>query len=84
VGERICQRVYQPNIDEGDFAVVESSDPERMIAGARLCGKPAFYKQVSPDGAVTIWICTDCFNEFEAEYGEGAWADTAEFPDEEE
>jgi hypothetical protein len=85
-----CQRVINSDFPEGLFAVSDMIDERRVAdAGARLCGKPGFYKQVSDDGGVVIWICVDCFNEFEAQFGIGSWTDASRFaagepPDEEE
>jgi len=78
----ICQRVYQPEF--GDYFAVTNCTDESLVAetGGRLCGKPAFYKQVSTDGKVAIWICNDCYNEFEAANGEGSWKSVEEFPEE--
>lgn len=78
----ICQRVFKDDFPEDTFAVTDLADEQQVIdAGARLCGKPAFYKQVSEEGDVVIWICVDCFNEFEARFGEGAWTDVSKFSD---
>jgi len=75
-----CQRVFKSDFPEDTFAVTDITD-ERLIgdAGAHLCGKPAFYKQVSEGGSIEIWICVDCFNEFEKRFGEGSWTDTNRF-----
>jgi hypothetical protein len=76
----VCQRVFRPEINGDAFAVTELTDERRVAdSGARMCGKPAFFKQVSETGDVVIWICVDCFNEFEAIHGEGAWTDIGEF-----
>jgi hypothetical protein len=78
-----CQRVFKPDFPEGTFAVTDMVDEQRLIdAGARLCGKPAFYKQVSETGDTVIWICVDCFNEFEKRFGEGSWTDVSRFDEE--
>ena len=75
-----CQRVFKSDFPEDTFAVTDITDEQRIgDTGARLCGKPAFYKQVSEEGDVVIWICVDCFNEFEARFGEGSWTDTNRF-----
>jgi hypothetical protein len=75
-----CQRVFRDDFPKDTFAVTDISDEQRVIeAGARLCGKPAFYKQVSEEGDVVIWICVECFNEFEARFGEGSWTDVSRF-----
>lgn len=80
----ICQRIFRPEFLEDDiFAVTDITDEQIAIdSGARLCGKPAFYKQVSETGNTVIWICVNCFNEFEAKYGEGSWTNVNEYPEE--
>lgn len=76
----ICQRVYWPPFTDETFSVTDSTSEESIAqAGGRLCGKPAFYKQVSENGNVVIWICVDCYNEFEAKFGEGSWTETSQF-----
>jgi hypothetical protein len=77
----VCQRIFRLELG-GTFAITETTDEQVVAAsGALLCGKPAFYKQVSKSGNTSIWICVDCFNDFEAQFGEGSWTDVSEFPE---
>jgi hypothetical protein len=75
-----CQRVFKSDFPAETFAVTDITDEQRVAdAGGQLCGKPAFYKQVSETGDTVIWICVDCFNEFEKRFGEGSWTDVSRF-----
>jgi hypothetical protein len=81
-----CQRTFIQEFPEDDGFAISNVTDEQVIAdaGLRLCGKPAFYKKVSETGKTVIWICVDCFNEFEAKFGEGSWTDVSDFPEEED
>jgi hypothetical protein len=66
-----CQRIVRRSVH--GFQVTEKADdPE-------ACGKPARFRQQSLSGRIALWLCAECFDEFEAEHGEGSWTPTAEF-----
>jgi hypothetical protein len=76
----VCQRIFRPEFPEDAFAVTDITDEQTAFAaGAKLCGKPAFYKQVSETGDVVIWICVGCFNEFEVRFGMESWTAVSKF-----
>ena len=52
--------------DVGAFSV--STDPDY----AGLCGRPARFKWACADGDV-MWLCAECFDEFERLFGRGSW-----------
>jgi len=67
-----CQRVI---LSDGQFAVIQKFSFDYKYG--KLCGKPAFYKQAGPDLNpeihVELWLCVDCFNEYEGVHGKGSW-----------
>jgi len=77
-----CQRVIKDDDEPGRWAVIDKYVPDYKYGV--LCGKPAFYCQQGPyignDPRIKgeMWLCADCFNEYEAFYGEGSWEWTVE------
>jgi hypothetical protein len=67
-----CQRV-----SHDDFLVSEIPDDP-------ICGKPARFQSKlfdDEDGReIILWLCAECFDEYEAQFGSGAWADATGGP----
>jgi hypothetical protein len=68
-----CQRV----LDSGelcDFLVAQ----EGCFDDRPMCGRPAKFRSKFADGdgeEVVLWLCAECFDEYERRFGEGTWAE---------